>query len=164
MEDAYGPEWHDAELRGKKLGELALHPSQIYTKAVVEMFGGFAGEPEAEVHGVAHITGGGLPGKLGRILKPSGLGAMIDNPFQPCDLMLHCQEKSGTPDREAYETWNMGQGMVIVTPKPDKVMEIAKRHDIESQVIGHILPIESIIIKNKGHFKEDKHLAYKNGS
>ena len=40
--------------------------------AVVEMFGGFDREPKAEIHGVVHVTGGGIPGKLGRVLKPSG--------------------------------------------------------------------------------------------
>ena len=114
------------------------------------MFGGFDRDPKAEVHGVVHITGGGIPGKLGRILKPSGFGARLDNPFEPCGLMRYCQEKGNVPDREAYRTWNMGQGMAVITPEPDKVMKVAQEHGIESKVIGEVTKNPEIIIANKG--------------
>jgi len=150
MRTAHGENWHKENYKGKNLAELALHPSRIYSGAVVDMFGGFDREPKAEVHAVSHITGGGVPGKLGRILKPSKLGAVIDNPFEPCDLMIHCQEQGKVSDEEAYKTWNMGQGMIIVTPKPEKVMKVAKEHGIESRVIGKITKKPEIRIKNKG--------------
>lgn len=150
MRENHGEDWHKETFQGKSLAELALHPSRIYSGAVVDMFGGFDGEPRAEVHGVAHITGGGVPGKLGRILKPSGLGADISDPFVPCDLMLYCQEKGGVNSLEAYKTWNMGQGMIIVTPNPDDVIRVASEHDIESKVIGKVSQKPRIRIKNRG--------------
>jgi len=158
MQNSYGDEWHNETLDGKNLAELALHPSKIYSAAVVDMFGGFDGEPKAKVNGVAHITGGGVPGKLGRVLKPSGLGADIDNPYKPCDLMLHCQFQGNVPDDEAYRTWNMGQGMIIITPEPEKVMEIAHQHSIGSKVIGKVTEQPKIRIKSQGYF--DKGYKY----
>ena len=158
MEKVHGESWHEITYDGVSLAKLALQPSRIYTRAVVEMNGGYEGEPQAEVHGVAHITGGGLPGKLGRILKPSGMGALIDNPLDPTTLMLYCQEKGGVADREAYRTWNMGQGMAIITPHPDKVMEIAEKHGIESGVIGRVTANPGITIKSKGYKSKGYHL------
>ncbi|MBI2047100.1 hypothetical protein HYT26_02985 [Candidatus Pacearchaeota archaeon] len=150
MKATHGEEWHKETYNGKSLAELALHPSRIYSGAVVDMFGGFDGEPKSKIHGVVHITGGGIPGKLGRVLKPSKLGAIIDNPFEPCDLMKDCQEKGNVADVEAYKTWNMGQGMIIITPNPDEVISVAEQHGIESRVIGEVTKEPTIRIRNKG--------------
>ena len=153
----HGDNWHEKEFNGKSIAELALTPSRIYAKAVVDMFGGIDGERKAEIHGVCHITGGGIPGKLGRALKPSGLSAFVD-PYQPSDFILHVQDMGNTPDREAYKTWNMGQGMLIITPEPDKVIKVASGHGIQGRLSGEILKTESpkIVIVNKGvyHSKE----------
>lgn len=156
----YGENWHEQKFEGENLAKLALVPSKIYSKAVCTMTGGFADEPKAEVHGVAHITGGGLPGKLGRILKPSGLGAEISDPFEPGKLMLHAQELGDVPDDEVYRTWNMGQGMIIVTPEPEKVMEISKDHNIESKIIGEITKNPGIRIKSQGAFSKSQVLEF----
>ncbi|MFA6528128.1 MAG: AIR synthase-related protein, partial [Candidatus Gracilibacteria bacterium] len=140
MKDNYGEKWHDAKLDGKTIGELAIVPSTIYCAAVCDMFGGFVGKPACEVHGVAHITGGGIPGKLGRVLKRAGLGAKLDNLFEPCDLMKHAIEIGKVARDEAYRTWNMGNGMmVIVKPGEEKkAIEIAGKHGIEAKVCGEI--------------------------
>jgi phosphoribosylformylglycinamidine cyclo-ligase len=150
--DTHGDEWHKVEYDGSTLGALVLRPSQIYCAAVVDMFGGYDRDPKAGIHGVAHITGGGIPGKVGRMLKQSGLGAHIKNPFAPCNLMIYCQDYGEVPDAEAYKTWNMGQGMVIATPDPTAVMDVAGEHGIESRVIGKITPVGSgITIVNRGY-------------
>ncbi|MEK6939440.1 MAG: AIR synthase-related protein [Nanoarchaeota archaeon] len=150
LKTTHGEEWHRETYDGKNLAELALYPSRIYSGAVVDMLGGFNGEPKARVHGVSHITGGGVPGKLGRVLKPSGLGAYLDNPFEPCDLMKYCQEKGNVSDIEAYKTWNMGQGMIIITPNSGEVIDVANQHGIKSTVIGEITNEPTITIRNKG--------------
>ncbi len=158
LKAAHGEEWHKEPYKdgsgsnheGQSFGELALHPSQIYSAAVVGMLGGFDGESQAQVHGVAHVTGGGIPGKLGRVLKPSGLGAYLDDLFEPCDLMKYCQEKGNVADAEAYRTWNMGQGMIIITPSPEEVIKVADHHSIESKVIGEVTKEAGIRIRNKG--------------
>ncbi len=160
LKDVYGENWHTQEYNNKNIAKLVLEPSKIYCAAVVEMFGGFKGLPLAELHGVAHITGGGVPGKLGRILKPSGFGAILDNLFEPCDLMLLCQEKGNVIDEEAYKTWNMGNGMLIVTSEPDKVVDISKKYDVDARIVGQITSDKTIKIKNKGFFKEKEYLEF----
>ena len=157
---AYGDEWHNVDFNGKKLGDWVLTPSTIYSACVSSMFGGFDKEPRVELHGVSHITGGGLPGKLGRVLKPSGLGADIDTPFTPGEALLHCQEKGNIPDYEAYRAWNMGQGMVIITPDPKEAIKIAEKFGIGAQVIGKVTEEKGIKINSKGFFSESEELIY----
>ena len=65
--------------------------------------------------------------------------------------MLHCQKAGGVTDREAYRTWNMGQGMIIVSPDPDEVMAVAKTFGIEAKVIGNIVDKPGIRIASKGY-------------
>ncbi|MCL4387122.1 MAG: AIR synthase-related protein [Patescibacteria group bacterium] len=158
LKDNYSDNWHKKEFNGKNLAELVLEPSKIYSKAICQMNGGFLDEPKAEIHGVAHITGGGIPGKLGRVLKPSGLGARLDNLFKPCELMLHLQKLGGVPDEEAYKTWNMGQGMLVVTPEPEKVIEIVKSFNIEAQIAGEITAEKGIEVISRGFFQKGRKL------
>lgn len=161
LERTHGPEWHETKLNGKSLAEIALQPSKIYSKAVVAMFGGVENEPESDVNGVAHITGGGIPSKLGRVLKPIGLGAELDTLFGPPLIIKYCQEKGDVPDREAYRTWNMGQGMLIITSEPEQTISIAKQHDIEGKEVGRITENKGIKIQNKGFFaKQDEILEF----
>ena len=109
----------------------ALTPSKIYSKAVVEMFG--------KVSGVAHITGGGIPEKVGRMLRASGLGAKFEDLFEPCELMRTCMEIGKVSTEEVYKTWNMGNGMVVATRVPDEIIKIAKKNGIEAKVAGEIV-------------------------
>ncbi len=152
LHDKFGDSWINEELDGQKLIDLALQPSIIYSKPVVEMFGGADPmvAPKVKLHGVAHITGSGLPGKLGRALKPSGLGAKINTPYKPSPLMIYCQELGNISDTEAYRTWNMGQGMVIITPQPEEAIKIAESHGIEAKVIGEITQGPEIQAANQG--------------
>lgn len=150
--------WNQGE---STLGRMVLNPSRIYTPAVVDMFGGYNGEPRTEIHGVAHITGGGIPGKVGRILKPSGLGAIIDKPFEPSEFMKYVQKLGNVSDSEAYKTWNMRHGMIIVTPKPEEVISIAQEYSIHADKIGEIVKEPGIKIRNKGAFaKQGEFLIY----
>jgi phosphoribosylformylglycinamidine cyclo-ligase len=123
------------------------------------MFGGYTDKPKAEIHGVIHITGGGIPGKLGRVLKPSGFGATLDNLFEPCKLMLYAQEKGNVSDEEAYRTWNMGNGMLIITPEPEKAIAVAKQYGIEAKVCGKITSEKGIKIQSKGTNKKNSLLC-----
>jgi phosphoribosylformylglycinamidine cyclo-ligase len=152
LQTQYGDYWQDATFGKKKLIDVALQPSQIYSAAVVDMFGGYdlKRPAKAVLSAAAHISGGGIPEKLGRILRASGLGARLDDPFAPCDLMLHCQELGNVTDREAYRTWNMGQGMILATPDPAAVIAVAAAHGIAAKTIGQLVPEPGITLKNKG--------------
>lgn len=147
FEEKFGPDWHNHKFEGKKLGEHVLVPSTIYSKAIVSMHGGFNSSGSCEIHGVAHITGGGIPGKLGRILKKKKLGAELNNLFKPCSAMLHCQKLGKISDEEAYRTWNMGNGLAVITPEPEKVIEEAKRFGINAKLAGKVIEENKITIK-----------------
>lgn len=155
MEQSYGDKWHE-EYHGldTTFGNYVLKPSRIYSKAVLEML------DNVKITGIAHITGGGIPGKLGRILKPNKLGAILCDTFAPCDLMLYCQEIGDVSDEEAYKVWNMGQGMIIATLNPDEVISIAEKHGAEAKWIGYVLKNSGIHIKSQGYFKRDKLLHF----
>ena len=100
----------------------------------VEELGGTLGEALLAVHGsflevvrpllprlrgMAHITGGGLPGNVPRIL-PEGLRAQIDMAsWEPPPLFAHIQRAGGIEDGEMFRTFNMGIGMVLVASPPD---------------------------------------------
>ena len=156
----YGDDWHKKELNGNSLGRLALFPSKIYSKTIVESHGGINNPKKAEIHGVVHITGGGIPGKLRRVLKASGFGAELNNLFNPPGVMLHCQKVGNIDDREAYITWNMGNGMLVITTEPEKVIQIAKENGIEADVAGKITQDRRIKIYNRGNNKKEEILIF----
>ncbi len=157
----HGDQWHDILWRGRPLGQWVLQPSRIYSRAVVAMTGGLSKEPRAILHGAAHITGGGLPEKLGRTLKPSGLGALIDTPFAPPDVMLECQKLATISDKEAYSTWHMGQGMVLLSPEPEQVATIASEFNLTTQIIGRVVADPTIKIRSKGIQAPDKFITFR---
>ncbi len=145
LRNTFGAEYHLGE--GTRCVEEALTPSTIYCAAVCDMFGGAFDEPRANVTGVAHITGGGIPEKLGRVLRPSGLGAVLDTVYDPPSIMQEVQELGDVPMREAYNTWNMGNGMLIITTTPEEVIACAEQHNLEAKVAGKIEAKTNIRLK-----------------
>lgn len=166
MLESYGPKWHEQiepTLGSLSLGQLVQAPAKIYAKLMKELQGGFDinSQPLAEVTGVAHITGGGQPSKLGRMLKRTdGLGITIDNPITPPDMMLHVQRLRGFDDTKAYGKWHMGPGMVVVTTEPEKVIAETGRHNIGAQQIGQITDQPGIRIKNMGAVQNEEWLEF----
>lgn len=155
MLQEYGDDWHDKidqSLSEVALGKLVQAPSIIYSGFMSELTGGYdiTKKPLAKVTGVAHITGGGQPSKIGRMLEPSGLGVEISNPNLPPDIMLKMQEIRGFDDRTAYGKWHMGPGMVIATPEPEKVLAAAEEYGIDAQEIGGVTDKPGIKIRNRG--------------
>lgn len=155
MLEHYGDDWHNKvvrELGDVSLGQLVQRPSIIYSGFVSELTGGhdIKKEPLAQVTGVAHITGGGQPSKLGRMLEPSGLGAEIADPIAPPEIMLKMQELRGFDDKTAYGKWHMGPGMVIATPEPEKVLGVAETQGVVAKEIGQITKKPDFRIRNRG--------------
>jgi len=157
---AFGRSWHEKEINGKNIAELALIPSRIYCPAVVDMFGGYGMEPRANVHAVAHITGGGIPEKIKRALAPSGLGAIIYKQFEPSEPIKLFQELGKVKDLEAYKTWNMGNGMMVITDEPEKIIAIAKEYNIEAKEAGEITKGPEIMLKNMGIYNKGEYLPF----
>lgn len=165
MLEHYGPNWHDVvvtELGELSLGRLVQTPSTIYSRFVSELTGGYdiEKEPKAKITGVAHITGGGQPSKLGRLLEPSGLGVTIDNPIEPPKIMLEVQRLRDLSDKKAYGTWHMGPGMVIATPEPEKVLAAAVENGISAKSIGYITDEPGIRVRNMGAQQRKEWLTF----
>ena len=154
LSESLGDDWHNHVLDDVAIGKLVQSPSIIYTKLITELTGGYDASNFvcADVRGAAHITGGGLPSKLGRMLEPSGLGAMVEPDHSP-KIMQYVQELGNITDREVYNTWNMGYGMVIATPEPDVVIELAQRRGYAAQHIGEVISSSGIFIRNKAVFR-----------
>jgi phosphoribosylformylglycinamidine cyclo-ligase len=165
MLENYGTDWQHTvvnTLGTLSLGRLVQKPSIIYSGFVNELTGGYDidKEPKAKVTAIAHITGGGQPSKLGRMLEPSGLGVDIDKPIEPPEIMLEVQKMRGFPDRKAYGKWHMGPGMIIATPEPEKVIAGATFHGIHAQKIGTVTDEPGIRIRNMGALQEEEVLVF----
>ena len=165
MLEEYGEQWHDKTIEGLgnvTLGRLIQRPSIIYSGFMSELTGGYdiTRKPMAKITGAAHITGGGQPSKLGRMLEPSGLGVEIANPIAPPNIMLMMQQLRNYDDRTAYNKWHMGPGMVIATPEPDAVLEAADEYGISAQEIGKVTSKSGIRIRNSGAGNDSKWLNF----
>jgi phosphoribosylformylglycinamidine cyclo-ligase len=165
MLEAYGDDWHtviDKSLGEKALGALVQAPSIIFSGFMSDITGGhdINKDPIARVTGVAHITGGGQPSKLGRMLEPSGLGVEIADPNAPPAVMLKMQEIRGFSDKTAYGKWHMGPGMVIATPEPEKVLAAAEASGVVAQEIGVVSERPGIRIRNLGAASDSKWLEF----
>ncbi len=165
MLEHYGTDWQHQVIEGLgglSLGRLVQVPSTIYSKFVTDLTGGYdiQRESKANVTGVAHITGGGQPSKLGRMLEASGLGATIDNPIDPPEIMRHVQELREFTDEIAYSKWHMGPGMVIATSEPEKVLTTAQNHGLEAHAIGQVTEEPGIRIRNRGSVQNEEWLNF----
>ena len=136
-------------------GEAVLTPSRVYHACVLDMIGRYKKE-EARVHpkAIVHNTGGGLPGNLERILGKVDRGAIVDHPFPAHQSMLALQKLGNVEDAEAYKTWNMGVGMIIVVEESqaNEVIAIARKHNIPAQVMGEVTEKPGITIVSQGYF------------
>jgi phosphoribosylformylglycinamidine cyclo-ligase len=166
MLEHYGENWHEqveTSLGNISLGKLMQTPSTIYAKLMRDLQGGFDRSrlPRAEVTGVAHITGGGQPSKLGRMLRrTNGLGIVVDNPIEPPEMMKHVQMLRGFDDRKAYGKWHMGPGMIVATTEPEKVIEGARDYGITAKKIGEVTDEPGIRIRNRGAKQDSEWLVY----
>lgn len=166
LEEHYGADWHlqvEPLLGALTLGEIVQAPAVIYSKLLTNLHGGFrrSVEPKAHLTGVAHITGGGQPSKIGRMLTLApGVGVTIDKPLPPPEAMLHVQRLAGFTDRQAYGKWHMGPGMVVLTTQPKEVIAEAKALGINAEEIGETTDEPGIRIKNRGVVGEEEWLSF----
>ena len=149
LSDKFGADWHSQEWRGGETwGEVMLTPSIIYHSAVLKLIGRYGEERPVNVKAIAHITGGGIADNLRRALKKSGLGADLTDLFEPHDALKDLIELGAVPMDEAYKTWNMGNGMMLIVDSTDadKVIEILGSEGIESKKTGEVTEESNIKI------------------
>ncbi|MDE5886843.1 MAG: phosphoribosylformylglycinamidine cyclo-ligase [Muribaculaceae bacterium] len=125
------------------LGEMLLTPTKIYCKQVHEVL------KEVDVHGIAHITGGGFDENIPRILK-DGQGVEVEEGTWEILPVFKFLEKYGkVPHREMFNIYNMGIGMVLAVDEKDaaKVVEILNKNGEKATVIGKVVEGTGVTIK-----------------
>jgi len=116
---------------GGVLGEILLTPTRIYVRDIFHLK-----ENGVKLKGIAHITGGGIPGNLVRIL-PEGLTAVVEKEKLPkLPIFEWIQREGNVPEEEMFRTFNMGVGMILVADEgnAEKILSL----NGEAKIIGHI--------------------------
>ena len=99
------------QLGGKSLGETLLTPTRIYVKAIKALL-----KAGVDIHAVSHITGGGFYENVPRMMT-DGLTARIQlSSFPKLPIFQLIQDKGNIPERDMYNTFNMGIGMILALP------------------------------------------------
>jgi phosphoribosylformylglycinamidine cyclo-ligase len=121
--------------RQRTLGEELLTPTKIYAKDCLDLL------KEAEVHALAHVTGGGVPGNLVRVL-PEHVDAVVDrSTWRPQPVFDLVRTKGRIDDMEMESTFNMGVGMLaLVTPDDaDRAMAFLAGRGVDAWPVGEIV-------------------------
>ncbi len=130
------------ELGGKTIAEALLTPTRIYVKPVLALL------EQVTVKGISHITGGGFYENIPRSI-PDGLGAKIDKSAVRVLPIFDVIAKWGNiPERDMYNTYNMGVGMSIVVAKEDadKALAILREQGEDAYIIGEIVESDDKVI------------------
>ena len=142
LREKFGTNWVTAKFDDKRTwGEVVLTPSIIYHNAIMALHGRYGQPKQVTLKGVAHITGGGIPGNICRILDRTGSKADLSLLPPPTEEMQKIIELGQISKEEAENTWNLGIGMIIVVSpdEQDKTLEIIKAEGYEAFQIGKII-------------------------
>ena len=127
---------------GTTLGEALLTPTEIYVKPVL------AAIEKADIRGISHITGGGFYENIPRSL-PDGLGAKIEKAAIRTPAIFRLLQETGSiPERDMFNTYNMGVGMSIIVSKEtaDKALAALKEKGVDAYAVGEIVKSEDKVI------------------
>ena len=127
---------------GRELGDALLEPTCIYVKPVLALI------EQVEIHGLSHITGGGFYENIPRSI-PAGLGAKIEKgAVRVLPIFSAIQQAGGIPQRDMFNTFNMGVGMTAVVPaaQADKAVDILRQSGVEAYPIGEIVASDEPIV------------------
>jgi phosphoribosylformylglycinamidine cyclo-ligase len=133
----------DAAWADAALADVLLAPTRIYARALPAIRAAVRGAGDGlDVHGIAHVTGGGLPGNVPRIV-PDGLAVRLDTAgWAMPSVMRLLGALGGLPDAELRATFNGGIGMVVAVPPAalDAALAAAAGQGIRGAVIGEVVP------------------------
>jgi len=130
------------KLGGKSIGETLLTPTKIYVKPVLALL------EEVKVKAISHITGGGFYENIPRSI-PKGFGAKIKrSDVQVLPIFDLIAETGNIPERDMFNTFNMGVGMSIVVNKEDadKALEILRANGEDAYILGEVVASEEGVI------------------
>jgi len=119
---------------GKTLGEELLTPTKIYVKTILAL------AERIDIKSIAHITGGGIPGNLIRVIRP-GLKAVIEEgSWEVLPIFKWIAKEGNVPKEDMYKTFNMGIGMILAIDKKDEKEAIQLLEDLGEKpyIIGYL--------------------------
>lgn len=133
-----GFDWSDQPemLAGKSLGEVLLTPTHIYVKPILAAL-----KAEIPIHGMAHITGGGLPENLPRCLQKDQTIEVNPNSWDVLPIFQWLATEGNVSPTDMLNTFNMGIGFVVIVP-PDRVtqtLDFFAAHRIKGSAIGTVI-------------------------
>ena len=124
----------DTLLDGKPLLDWLMAPTHIYVKSLLALL------EQVEVHSLCHITGGGLPENLPRMLPDNTVARIDSNSWQWPAVFSWLQEQGNVETSEMYRTFNCGVGMVICIPAPqvEQCLDLLQAQGETAWVLGNI--------------------------
>ncbi len=131
-----------AELGGKSIGETLLTPTRIYVKPMLKLFDNVSDKA------VSHITGGGFYENIPRSI-PKGYGAKIEkSAVNILPIFKLIQAAGNIPERDMFNTFNMGVGMSVVVDKndADRALEILRANGENAYIIGETVKADEGVI------------------
>ena len=116
------------------LAEALIAPTRIYVKSVLALI------DQVPVHALAHITGGGLPENLPRVLPPGAKAVVRGDAWRRPAIFDWLQRQGKVTDAEMLRTFNCGVGMVVCVPAAEaaRACDLLREHGEEARPIGHI--------------------------
>ena len=130
------------ELGGKTLGDTLLEPTKIYVKSMLALF------EKVNVKAVSHITGGGFYENIPRAL-PEGYSVKVEkSSLKIPPIFRLIEEKGNIPERDMFNTFNMGVGMSVTVADEDKekAIEILKANGEDAYIIGSVIKSDEGVI------------------
>jgi phosphoribosylformylglycinamidine cyclo-ligase len=131
-----------AELGGASLGETLLTPTKIYVKPMLKLF------DAVTVKGVSHITGGGFYENIPRCFKKGYAAKIQKSAVKVLPIFNYLQKKGNIPERDMFNTFNMGVGMIAVVAKADqeKALQVLQANGENAYVIGEVVKGDGVIM------------------
>ena len=122
------------EFGGRRLGDVLLTPTRIYVRQVLDVI------RHCDVHGVAHITGGGFDENIPRILRPGQGIEVEEGSWEILPVFRMLEKWGGIPHREMFNIFNMGIGMVLAMSPSEagKAIDILASYGEKASVIGKV--------------------------
>ncbi|MFZ0493426.1 MAG: phosphoribosylformylglycinamidine cyclo-ligase [Acidimicrobiia bacterium] len=140
----FDPDTLAEPFEGRTIGEVLLEPSVLYAPAVLAVV------RSMDVHGLVHVTGGGLPGNIPRVMR-DGLGAMIDPAAWPVPAVFRLiAERGDVGESDMFGTFNMGIGFVLIVEPAlvERAIDVIEENGRGAWPIGQIVEGDGVTLSD----------------
>ncbi len=124
---------YNTDFNGKKIGEVLLEPTRIYTKIILDLINNF------KINGISNITGGGFYENIPRMFKNNYTAEIYKGTWDILPIFEHLQSL-GVKENDMYNTFNMGIGMVLAVnhEQSNKIIEYINKSGYKAFKIGKV--------------------------